>query len=395
MSLPRLNILVLSLTIGITSVMVGCSSNPKKVTDAGPQSSEQAYYQKAQTALNKGQYAEAGKQLEALDTYFPTGQYTQQAQLDLMYTRFKQGDYTGAVALADRFIRLNPQHPQVEYAYYLRGVSNMEQNYDGLLRYTSLQQAHRDSSYLKVAYQNFADFIRRFPSSKYAVDAAQRMDYIGQELAEGEMNAARFNIQRQAWVAAIQRARWVLEYYPQTPQIPEAIATIAYAYQRLGDTASAQQYTELLKANYPQFIKRNGDVDLAAARHKGSWLNRATLGIFGRSAQNVEVEEAQTQSSSNRSTERPAERSWLNRLSFGLIDKQAENTSTAPASNENLANPNAIAPVAPTQTSDGRDVSVPAATENNSNRQSLSDVIESRKPLINLGLPDKVSPQDD
>ncbi|KAF7277579.1 hypothetical protein GWI33_006495, partial [Rhynchophorus ferrugineus] len=221
--------------------MVGCSSNPKKVTDAGPQSSEQAYYDKAQKALNKGQYGEASKQLEALDTYFPTGQYTQQAQLDLMYTRFKQADYPGAIALAERFIRLNPQHPQ---------------------------QSHRDISYLKVAYQNFADFIRRFPSSKYAVDAAQRMKYIGEEIAENEMNIARFNIERKAWIAAIQRARWVLEYYPQTPQIPEAIATIAFAYNELGDKQSEQQYTELLRTNYPELIKKNGEVDLRAARHQ-------------------------------------------------------------------------------------------------------------------------------
>ncbi len=181
-----------------------------------------------------------------------------------------------------RFIRMNPQHPKADYAYYVRGVANMEQNYDGLLRYTSLKQAHRDVSYLKLAYQNFVDFIRRYPSSTYAVDVAQRMQFIGQELAEAEMNAARYNIKRKAWVAAVERSLWVVEHYPQTPQIPEALATVAYGYGKLGDQATAQQYIDVLKLNYPNLVKADGSVNLRAARHDASWLNRATLGIFGR-----------------------------------------------------------------------------------------------------------------
>ncbi|MFU8927279.1 outer membrane protein assembly factor BamD [Acinetobacter puyangensis] len=380
MSLPRFNILVLSLSIGIASVMVGCSSNPKKVTDAGPQSSEQAYYQNAVKALDKGQYSEASKQLEALDTYFPTGQYTQQAQLDLMYTRFKQADYPGAIALAERFIRLNPQHPQVDYAYYLRGVSNMEQNYDGLLRYTSLKQAHRDTSYLKVAYQNFADFIRRFPSSKYAVDAAERMKFIGGELSESEMNIARYNLQRKAWVAAIQRARWVLEYYPQAPQTPEAIATLAYAYDQLGDKQSAQQYTELLKANYPQLLKRNGEVDLRAARNQGSLLNKLTLGILGRSSDHAVVKDGEIVVNNEDTTQK----SWLNRLSFGLLDGQDNETDHTGQATENSDAVTLTAPTAPQI--DNEESTTPP--------QKLSNIIEERKPRINLALPDNSSPQD-
>jgi outer membrane protein assembly factor BamD len=184
---------MLALSLGVASAFVGCSSNPskKEVVDKGPQSSEQVYFEKAQKSLDRNQYTDAVKSLEALDTYYPTGRYTQQAQLELLYAKFKQKDYEGTIALAERFIRLNPQHPNVDYAYYVRGVANMEMNYDSLIRYTSLQQSHRDVSYVKVAYQNFVDLIRRFPSSKYSVDAAQRMKFIGQELAESEMNAAR------------------------------------------------------------------------------------------------------------------------------------------------------------------------------------------------------------
>ena len=335
MSLPRYKMTMLALSLGVATAIVGCSSNPKKeVVDTGPQSSEQVYIQKAEKALERGQYTEAAKQLEALDTYYPTGDYTQQAQLELLYVKFQQKDYEAAITLAERFIRLNPQHPNVDYAYYVRGVANMEQNYDGLLRYTSLKQSHRDVSYLKVAYQNFVDFIRRFPSSTYAVDAAQRMKFIGNELAESEMNAARFNIKRKAWLAAIERSHWVVEHFPQTPQVPEALATIAYGYEKLGDTQTAQQYIDVLKLNYPNLVKADGSVNLRAARSEGSWINRATLGILGREAQ---TSNSMDQEQEMQTTEK---RSLTNRLSFGLLDRP-ENQSNIPApkaENESKAN---------------------------------------------------------
>ena len=331
MSLPHYKITILALSLGVASAFVGCSSNPSKkdVVDKGPQSSEQVYFEKAQKSLERNQYTDAVKSLEALDTYYPTGQYTQQAQLELLYAKFKQKDYEGTIALAERFIRLNPQHPNVDYAYYVRGVANMEMNYDSLIRYTSLQQSHRDVSYIKVAYQNFVDLIRRFPSSKYSVDAAQRMKYIGQELAESEMNAARFNIQRKAWLAAAERAQWVIEHYPQTPQTPEALATLAYSYQKLGDTATSQQYVDILKLNYPNLVKSNGEVNLRAARKDSSWVNRATLGLLGRQSKNIDTKNIEANAEAET-------RSLTNRLSFGLLDKpetSAPVQSAAPASN--------------------------------------------------------------
>ena len=315
MSLPHYKMTMLALAVGIASTMVGCSSNPKKVEDKGPQSSEQVYIQKATKALERGQYSDAIQSLEALETYYPTSEYAPKAQLEMLYAKFQQKDYEAAVALADRFIRMNPQHPEVDYAYYVRGVANMEQNYNGLLRYTSLKQAHRDVSYLKLAYQNFVDLIRRFPSSTYSVDAAQRMKFIGQELAENEMNAARFNLKRKAYIAAIERAQWVVEHYPQTPQVPEALATIAYGYTEIGDKSTANQYISLLKLNYPHLVKSDGTVNLSAARHEGSFINRATLGVLGREAKSTsEKPPVKTKATEEK-------RSLTNRLTFGLFDK--------------------------------------------------------------------------
>ncbi|XID75441.1 outer membrane protein assembly factor BamD [Alkanindiges sp. WGS2144] len=356
MSLPRFSVLMLSLSVAIAGGMAGCSSFPKKkndLKDSGPQRSEQAYYEAAQKNLKRGQYTEANKSLEALDTYYPTGNYTEQAQLDLMYSRFKQGDYPGVITVAERFIRMYPNNPQLDYAYYIRGVANMEQHYDGLLRYTSLDQSHRDVNYLRLAYSSLREFIQRFPDSHYAVDAAQRMQYINQELAESEMNIARFNIKRQAWLAAIQRARWVLEYYPQTPQIPEALATIVHGYQKLGDQQTASQYMDIIRLNYPQLVKGDS-VDLKKARGQASLVNRLTLGILGREAQN-------------------------------FIPKDAQNVNTAPP-------PPAATPASSEELgTEPVDASKP---EKSPEEKPLKDSIQAPGfPSIGLGLPDETSAQ--
>ena len=285
MSMSRLAVLVVSVSV----VMTGCSSMPfvnrDKKPDAGPKKSEQAYYADAQKNLQRNEFSDASAALEALDTYYPVGPYTEQAQLDLMYSNMRKSDFAGAASVADRFIRLHPTNDQLDYAYYLRGVANMETGYDGLLRYTNLNQAHRDTSFMRLAYDNSNDFLKRFPNSRFTPDVTQRLRFIVNQFAESEMNVARFSLQRKAWVAAVQRARWVIEYYPQTPQIPEALATAAYAYQQMGSPELAAPYIELLRLNYPELL--NGkQVRVNAARLEGSWLNRLTLGIAGRRASN-------------------------------------------------------------------------------------------------------------
>lgn len=283
MSSPRfVMVLVAASVIGLS----GCSTlkgafNRDKAPDSGPKMSEQAYYEQAQKSLQRGEFDNAARSLEALDTYYPVGPYTEQAQLDLMYSRFRLGDYPGAVGVADRIIRLYPNSRQLDYVYYVRGVANMETGYDSLLRYTRLNQAHRDTSMLRLAYDNFTDFLKRFPSSRYSADVTQRLRHIVNQMAESEMNIARFSLERKAWLAAAQRARWVLEYYPQTPQIPEALATLVYSYQKLGQNDLAAPHLAVLKANYPQLL--DGDsVRLSRARTDQSWLNKLTFGIAGR-----------------------------------------------------------------------------------------------------------------
>lgn len=281
--------MVVSVALASVLTVTGCSSLPllnrdKKKRDAGPQKSEQAYYTSAQNLLRKNRFEDAARDLEALQTYYPTSTLTQQSQLDLMYARFQASDYLGAASVAERYIRLYRQDPNVDYAYYVRGVANAESVQDSVLRYTRLSQAERDITPLQTAYQNFDELVRLFPNSRYRNDAIARMNGISAAMAESEMNVARFNLKRRAWLGAASRAKWVVENYPNAPQTPEAVATLAYSYDKLGMTALAQTYRDVLKLNYPTLLDGN-TVLLARAQGRPSLLNRASVGVIGRPAQ--------------------------------------------------------------------------------------------------------------
>lgn len=248
--------------------------------------SEQGYYQEATNNLNKRNYAKAAANLTDLRTFYPVGEYSEQALLDLMYAQFQHGDYQDAVASAERFIQSYPTNPQVAYAYYVRGVANMQTGTSGIMKYTNLDPAHRDMGYSRLAFANFKELIARYPNSAYTPDAALRMRYIYNQFAEHEMNAARWYIKREAYLAAANRAKWVFQYFPQSEAIPEAIATLAYSYNKLGMKDTAQQYRQLLSINYPQLLDKNGNVHLDAARTGSNWLNKVTLGVLGQSQTN-------------------------------------------------------------------------------------------------------------
>lgn len=272
--------------------LTGCQStksgnffgkNKDEIKSFKAQNSEQGYYQEAQTHINKGNFAKAIASLNDLRTFYPAGEYSEQALLDLMYAQFQHGDYLDAVASSERFIQLYPTNPQVGYAYYVRGVANMQTASLGILKYAKLNTAHRDTGYYKVAFNNFQELINKYPNSQYAPDSALRMRYIYNQLAESEMQVARWYIKRKAYLAAANRAKWVFQYYPQSPSVPEAIATLAYSYDKLGMTDTANQYKQLLKINYPNLLANNGNVLLENTRSANDWLNKLSLGVLGKS----------------------------------------------------------------------------------------------------------------
>lgn len=328
----RAMIKVTSLSL-LTVTMIGlngCQSLKSKslfgkkdeVKTVKAENSEQGYYNEAQNNLSKGNYAKATANLNDLRTFYPVGEYSEQALLDLMYAQYQHGDYLDAVASSEKFIQLYPTNPQVSYAYYVRGVANMQTASSGVLKYAKLNPAHRDTGYYKLAFSNFQELIAKYPSSQYAPDAAQRMRYIYNQFAESEMQAARWYIKRKAYLASANRAKWVFQHYTQTPVVPEAIATMAYSYDKLGMTDTANQYKQLLKINYPDLLSNDGNVLLENTRSSGDWLNKLSFGVLGKS-EKTQVNDSNA--TGNTATKPQVIQSVQQAMQLQLATTQAEN----------------------------------------------------------------------
>ncbi len=277
-----------SVTLLALSVnLVGCQTFKNltnKDVDAveTAEKSEQGYYSDAIAQIDKGRYTQAIEDLTNLRTFYPTGQYAEQALLDVMYAQYSAGDYEIAASSADRFISLYPSNPQVSYAYYVRGVANMEGSSEGIKLF-KLNQAERDTAYLRIAFANFQELVNKYPDSPYAPDAAQRMTFIYNQFAESELTAANWYIKREAYVAAVNRAKWAFQYYPLSDSTPEAIAILAYSHQQLGLTDLADEYKTLLQINYPDWLTSDGRVKIDTKGDR-TWLNKLTFGQLGRAS---------------------------------------------------------------------------------------------------------------
>lgn len=274
--------------LALFSFLAACSG--KKVVDENL--SERELYEQAQTDLNKSNYSSAVRKLQALESRYPFGRYAEQSQLELMYAHYKSRDYEALNATADRFIRLHPQHENVDYAYYMKGLSAFEQDRGIIARFLPLDMTQRDPGATRDSYNEFARLINRFPNSQYAPDAKQRMIYARNLLADYEVHAARYYIKRKAYVAALNRGRYIVENFQGTPAVPDGLAIMVQSYRILGLDDLAEDSLNTLKLNYPEhasLTKRgkkkaakdgfNPDYKQTASR---SWLNKASLGLLGK-----------------------------------------------------------------------------------------------------------------
>lgn len=276
-----------SITLLALSVnLVGCQTF-KNLTGgkdvdavATAEKSEQGYYNDAIAQIDKGRYTQAIEDLNNLRTFYPTGQYAEQALLDVMYAQYESGKFEAAAASAEQFISLYPSNPQVSYAYYVRGVANMQGSSEGLKLF-KLNQAERDTAYLRIAFANFQELINKYPNSPYAPDAAQRMTFIYNQFAESEMSAANWYVEREAYVAAVNRAKWVFQYYPLSESVPDALAVLAYSHEKLGLNDLANEYKTLLQINYPNMLSADGRVKLNTKRER-TLFNKLTFGQLNR-----------------------------------------------------------------------------------------------------------------
>jgi outer membrane protein assembly factor BamD len=272
--------------IVLSLLLVACWPFGKKHGDQELKTTEQMLYRSSQSSLRSANYDEAIKRLQQLEARFPFGRYAEQAQLELIYANYMSYKMDAATSAADRFIRLHPQHPNVDYAYYMKGLAAFNENRGLLDRFAMADITTRDPTASRTSFVDFSELIERFPSSPYAPDARQRMIYLRNLLARYEINVARFYMRRGAYVAAANRARNVVEHYSQTQSTADALAILVEANWRLGLPEAAQQALQVLALNDPAYPALDGAGHFVfkqqVLNRNRSWLNLMTFGLLDR-----------------------------------------------------------------------------------------------------------------
>lgn len=230
----------------------GCAifGDPTELDDTKGWSAERIY-EEGQSKMRDKDYDKALIYFGKLESRYPNGRYAAQAQLETAYTHYKKQDPVLCVAAADRFIKLHPNHANIDYAYYLKGLAVFSER--GIIeKMTEQQVSDRDPRSLRDSFTTFKELVTRYPNSRYTKDATQRMVYLANSLSDHELHVARYYMKRQAYIAAINRCKYVLEYYPQSPGVEQALVIMISAYDLLGLEDLKTDTLRVLTANYPQ-----------------------------------------------------------------------------------------------------------------------------------------------
>ena len=233
-----------------TLLLAACSFLDKQEPSSGWSAAK--LYQEAKEALDSGQYDLAIKHYETLEARFPYGRYSQQAQIETAYAYYKQSEQASAVAAADRFIKLHPNHPSVDYVYYLKGLVYFNEDLGLFGKVSRQDRTERDPKSARESFDAFKDLVQRFPESKYTPDALARMKYLVNALAAHEVHVARYYMKRGAYVAAANRAQYALKNYPQAPVQEEALLIMVRAYDVLGMPELRDDAERVLRRNFPE-----------------------------------------------------------------------------------------------------------------------------------------------
>ncbi len=238
--------------LGLALLAAGCASKREREIAGTPD----GLYQKATDSLVSGSYDSAVKIYEALEARYPFSDAARQSRLDLMYAYYKKGDKEQAIDAADTFIRENPTHPRIDYAYYLKGLVYFERDRNFLERWFDVDLADRPPADGRQAFEAFSRVVTQYPRSEYAPDARQRMIYLRNRLADYEISVARYYMKRGAWVAALNRAKTVLEQYDGAPAMRQALEISIQAYEKLGLKELAAANQQILAMNFPDRAKQ-------------------------------------------------------------------------------------------------------------------------------------------
>ena len=239
-----------SLAVFMVLWLAGCGLLPE-VQDETKGWSAQRLYTEAKDAMANSNYETAVKYYETLEARYPYGRYAQQAQLEVAYAYFKDREPASAIAACERFIKLHPNHPNVDYAYYLKGLVNFNEDL-GFLGYVITQDlSDRDPKAAREAFESFKDLATKYPESKYTPDAIKRMNYLVNALSAHESFVAQYYYRRGAHVAAVNRAQNLLKTYPNTPATEDALAVLVRSYAAMGLNDLSKDSQRVLEKTFP------------------------------------------------------------------------------------------------------------------------------------------------
>ena len=297
-------------------------------------SDEEAIYDIGIRSVQTGNWPRAIAAFQQIEAAFPFGRYAAQSQLELIYAYYQNGEAEAARAAADRFIRLYPDNPNIDYVYYMKGMAFYSEDSRILGRYLPTDPAKRDPGKARESFADFAQLLQLFPESQYAPDARARMVYLRNLLAQYEVYVAEFYIERQAYLAALTRARYVVENYQGAPEVPRALEIVTEMYLRMGLNDLADQTLAVLKDNYPDSpaLNENGDFIVSSQITDPSFLYSMTFGLVGSNKKDAPLAPTKRPT---RAEESPynfdlpvleAERSWLNILTLGLLGADGDDS---------------------------------------------------------------------
>jgi outer membrane protein assembly factor BamD len=238
--------------------LFGCTGNNEDETIGWP---AQRLYGEAKDAMKSKDWPRAVKYLEKLEARYPYGRFAQQAQLEIAYCHYKDGERASAIAAVDRFIKMYPNHSSADYAWYLKGLINFNDQYGILSNLTTPDMSDRDPKSSRESFNAFKEVVGRYPDSKYAADATLRMRYLVNALASHEVHVARYYMKRGAYLAAANRSQYAIRHYAQAPAIEEAVFVLVLAYDRLGMSDLRDAADRVMRSNFPdsRYLKPGGD----------------------------------------------------------------------------------------------------------------------------------------
>ena len=228
---------------------VGCASTSEDDPTEGMAVAE--IYEEASTMLKSGDYERAILLYERLESRFPYGKYADRAQMEIAYAYYKDSEPESAIVAADRFIKLHPNHDNVDYMYYLRGLASYDLSESFLDSLFNVDPSQHDPKSARRSFEYFAELLKKYPKSRYSKDALQRMTLIRNNLAVYEVHVADYYMRRGAYLAAANRGKYVIVNYKRTPAVADALAIMVSAYEKLGMTDLASDSRSVLKKNYP------------------------------------------------------------------------------------------------------------------------------------------------